>query len=350
MLKTTLRLIAVAATAIAFGTSAQAGSHSKMVDGPAVTWNHSVWGKPRAFTKGLHHLADELAARTGGKFQYKLNYGGLSKPKENLDGIEIGAFEAANFCNFYSPDRTPSAMIFSLPFLPIGDWNVRIKASDAYYQHPHVKKEMGAMNAMIFMAGVLPQYEFLGRGKPPKTLDDWKGMKVRAGGGVAIAMEKLGATRTTVPATEVYTLLERGTVDAVSFPYTYAHAAYKVHEVADWYTGNFQPGTADCPTVFNVDAYNALPQQYKDLLEELKWEVYEVQKNAYLAADAVNLPMFAKAMEEIRFTADELAEFREQIGKPIWKEGFVDAYGDRIPAQELLDFMLAEAAKAAGGS
>ncbi len=97
---------------------------------------------------------------TGGKFTYKLNYGGLSKPRENLDGIEIGAFEAANFCNFYSPDRTPSAMIFSLPFLPIGDWKVRVAASDAYYQHPAVKKEMAGMNAMIFMAGVLPQYEF----------------------------------------------------------------------------------------------------------------------------------------------------------------------------------------------
>lgn len=345
-----LTAAAVATAAFAFATTANAGSHSKMVDGPAVTWNHSLWGKPRAFTVGLEHLSKTLAERTGGKFVYKLNYGGLSKPKENLDGIEIGAFEAANFCNFYSPDRTPSAMIFSLPFLPIGDWNVRIKASDAYYQHPHVKKEMAAMNAMIFMAGVLPQYEFLGRGKPPKTLADWKGMKVRAGGGVAIAMEKLGATRTTVPATEVYTLLERGTVDAVSFPFTYAHAAYKVHEVADWYTGNFQPGTADCPTVFNLDAYNALPQQYKDLLDELKAETYEMQKNAYLAADEVNLPKFKAAMEEIRFTDAELATFREEIGKPIWKEGFTDLYGDRIPAQELLDFLMSEAAKAAKGS
>lgn len=351
MIHKTLTAAAIGLAAFAFATtSSQAGSHSKMVDGPAVTWNHSLWGKRRAFTEGLEWLSEQLAERTGGKFTYKLNYGGLSKPKENLDGIEIGAFEAANFCNFYSPDRTPSSMIFSLPFLPIGDWKVRIAASDAYYQHPHVKKEMAAMNAVIYMAGVLPQYEFLGRGKPPETLADWKGMKVRAGGGVAIAMEKLGATLQTVPATEVYTLLERGTVDAVSFPFTYAHAAYKVHEVADWYTGNFQPGTADCPTVFNLDAYNALPQQYKDLLEELKAGVYEKQKAAYLAADEVNLPLFKEKLQEIRFSEENLAKFRDEIGKPIWKEGFVDLYGDRIPAQELLDFLVAEAAKAAGGS
>ncbi len=78
---------------------------------------------------------------------------------------------------------------------------------------------MANWNAVIYMAGILPQYEFLGRGKPPKSLEDWNGMRVRAGGGVAQAMEKLGATLMSVPATEVYTLLERGTVDAVSFPY-----------------------------------------------------------------------------------------------------------------------------------
>ncbi len=41
-------------------------------------------------------------------------------------------------------------------------------------------------------------------------------------------------------------------------------------------------------------------------------------------------------MQEIRFTADELATFREEIGKPIWKEELHRRYGDRIPAQELL--------------
>lgn len=340
--------IAAAAVAVGLAGAASAASHSGMVDGPAVTWNHSVWGKPRAFTSGLEFISEELARRTGGKFQYKLSYGGLSKPRENLDGIQLGAFEAASFCNFYSPDKTPSSMIFSLPFLPFGGWEARIKASDAFYRHPHVAKEMANWNAMMYMAGILPQYEFLGRGEPPRKLEDWKGMRVRAGGGVAQAMEKLGATLMSVPATEVYTLLERKTVDAVSFPYTYAHAAYKVHEVADWFTGNFQPGTADCPTVFNIDAYNALPEQYQKLLMDIRWDAYEVMKNAYDAADKVNIPMFQSKMTEIRFTPDELAAFRREVGEPLWKEAFVDTYGDRIPAQELLDFLLAEIAKVNG--
>ena len=58
---------------------------------------------------------------------------------------------------------------------------------------------------MIYTSSYLPQYELLGKGKPPVALADWKGMTVRAGGGLGRAMKKLGATPTTSTATEVYT-------------------------------------------------------------------------------------------------------------------------------------------------
>ena len=80
---------------------------------------------------------------------------------------------------------------------------------------------------------ILPQYEFMGKGKPPKTLEDWKGLRVRAPGAVGEAFVKLGASLSTVPAVELYTALERGTVDAASFPFTYAHAAYELNTVCD---------------------------------------------------------------------------------------------------------------------
>ena len=116
------------------------------------------------------------------------------------------------------------------------------------------------------MTSNLPQYEFMGKGKPPLQLSDFKGMRVRAGGGVGTAMVRLGATKMSVPAPETYTLIARGAVDAVSFPFTYAHAAYKIPEVADWYTANLSPGTSDCPYVMNLKAYNKLPKQYQNLL------------------------------------------------------------------------------------
>ena len=54
-----------------FGT----GVAAQTVDGPAVNWNLSTWGKQRAFTAGMESVAKQLADRTGGKFQIKIHYG-----------------------------------------------------------------------------------------------------------------------------------------------------------------------------------------------------------------------------------------------------------------------------------
>ena len=64
----------------------------------ATEWNVSVWGKRRAFTEHVEKLAELVSAKTNGEFTMNVSYGGLSKNRENLDGISIGAFEMAQFC------------------------------------------------------------------------------------------------------------------------------------------------------------------------------------------------------------------------------------------------------------
>ena len=64
---------------------------------------------------------------------------------------------------------------------------------------------------------------------------------------------------------------ESGEADTIGFPYTYAFASYKIDELATWVTTNLKLGTINCPTVFNRDAYIALPVQYRQLLEDLRF-------------------------------------------------------------------------------
>ena len=71
----------------------------------ASEWNVSVWGKRRAFTEHVEKLAELVSAKTNGEFTMNVSYGGLSKNKENLDGISIGAFEMAQFCAGYHRDK-----------------------------------------------------------------------------------------------------------------------------------------------------------------------------------------------------------------------------------------------------
>jgi TRAP-type mannitol/chloroaromatic compound transport system substrate-binding protein len=323
-----------------------AGTHAQDVEGPEVSWKLSTWGKERAFTAGVEKVAELVDERTNGNFTIDVVYGeALSKARENLDGIRIGAFEMAMFCNFYHPGKNPAWMVMTMPFLQLGNFQVSKDVRQAVLDHPALEADMDRWNARAYISALLPPYEFLGQGDAPTELGDWDGMRVRAGGGIGLAMEKLGATRTTVPATEVYTSIDRGTVDAASFPYTYAHAAYQIHQVSDWFTSNMSPGTTECATVIGKDAYNDLPEQYQQLLQDVKDEAYAAQIQAYQDIDKKNEPMFREELTEVTYTQAQLEKFKEVAGEPVWNEWVADNE-DQFDAQGLLDFVRDEIEKA----
>ena len=260
--------------------------------------------------------------------------------------FSVGAFEAALFCAAYHPGKNKPLNVLDLPFLPLTDLDIMIKVHETIYAHPAAKKALANWNAVLYMPNVLPQYEYMGKGKIPASVKDFKGMRLRALGGMGRAAKAIGAVPTTVPASETYTALQRGTVDAIGFPYTYTFAAYKLDEVADWYTTNMSLGTVNCPIVFNVDAYAALPDQYKALLQDLKAGASEAQKAAYKAKDIINVKKWAAdpKLTAVVIPEDEMAEFRRIGGEPLWADWVKENEGS-IPAQELLDLVLKTAAK-----
>ena len=69
--------------------------------------------------------------KTKGDFELNLHFGGLSKNKENLDGISIGAFEMAQFCAGYHADKNPSITVLELPFLGVSSLEEERKISQA---------------------------------------------------------------------------------------------------------------------------------------------------------------------------------------------------------------------------
>lgn len=314
---------------------------TKACDGPKVTWRFSIWGKRRAFTEGMEHVAKQASKQTCGNFDIKLFYGEqLSKSKENLDSISVGAIEAGVFCAAYHPGKNRPLNVLDLPFLPLTDFEIMRRVHDAVYSHPSSKKALDKWNAILYMSNILPQYEYMGRGTPPKSVKDFKGKRLRALGGMGRSAKAIGAVPTTMPASETYTALQRGTVDAIGFPFTYSFAAYKLDEVADWYTTNMSLGTVNCPTVFNKDAYNKLPAAYKKVLEEAKPGAYAAMQAGYAAKDKANLARWAKTkMKAVKLPEKEMAEFRRIGGQPLWNDWVKDNEG-KIPAQELLDLVL----------
>ena len=346
MRKTVLTAVAaalVAAGASLAGNVALADKH--MVDGPEVSWKMSLWGKRRAFTEGAEYFSAKASEMTGGKFTIKLFYGEqLSKSKENLDGISLGAFEGAIFCASYHPGKNAPLNVLDLPFLPLANFAVMRKVHDAVYAHPSAQEALGKWNAFIYMSNILPQYEYMGRGKPPQSVADFDGKRLRALGGMGRAAKLIGATPSTMPASETYTALQRGTVDAIGFPYSYTFAAYKLDEIADWVTTNMSLGTVNCPSVFNVDAWNALPEQYQELLLSLKDGAYAAMEAAYKEKDVVNEKKWREGgkIQMVQIPENEMAEFRKIAGSPVWNT-WVEENAEDLPAQELLDLVLSTA-------
>lgn len=320
------------------------------VDGPKVKWLVSLWGSRRGFTEGVEGLKDYLAEKTDGNFELDLQYGGvLSDPKENIDGLQLGAFEAATVCPFYHPDKTPASMGLSQAFLPLPSFEVQYKVYGEYLKHPALKAEWDKWNSTPIMSALMPNYEIMGRGDTPANLADWDGVRLNASGGHAALTEALGAVPSTMPAPDLYNSLERGVIEGIVYPYTYAFVAYRFHELSTWVTDAWNLGTVQCTVAANTDAYNALPEQYKQLLAEAVVPAYNHQIAAYAEIDAANEKEFeARGLKRIPLTDDIRTALKAAV-QPSWQKWIDDATAKGIPGQELFDLILSEAEKAQAG-
>jgi TRAP-type C4-dicarboxylate transport system substrate-binding protein len=344
-MKWTLLAAAAAVVGAGFGLGSVGEATAQTVEGPKVNWRFSSWGQRRAITEGMEYIIAETARRTNGNFQIKMFYGeALSQSKENLDGISVGAFESAYFCGSYHPAKHKPLNVLDLPFLPLYDLDRMYDVHMKVYEHPAVKAALAKWNAYLFMPNVLPQFEIMGRGKAPKDIEDFKGMRASLPGVIGRALGKVGITLSSLTAADTYTALERGTIDAVAFPYSYTFAAYKVDQISNWVTTNLSMGTIVCPTVINQKHWAGLPKQYQDLLLSLRKPAHDVIVREYKKADAANEEKWKKqGITLIKVPAQQQAEFQKIAGRPIWDEWVAENKGE-FDAQGLLDLVLKEAA------
>ncbi len=323
------------------GTTAAILSLAIVGEAAATEWNVSLWGKRRAFTEHVERLAELLAEKTNGEFTLNISYGGLSKNKENLDGISIGAFEMAQFCAGYHADKNPSVTVLELPFLGVQDLAQEVEVSMAVYQSDAAIADLARWNATLLMPSPLPQYNIAGKGNAPRSLEDFQGMAVRATGGVGRAMAAVGAVPTSVTATEVRQALDSGVVSAVAFA-PHAHMSYGTIEGAEWWTTNLNPGTVNCPVVVNTDALNALSDSEREALlgsvdEALDFYV-ENYNNKTMAAWGPALE--ERGIANVTYTDEELAAFREAVAGPAAAAWIAENEARGLPAQELYDLVI----------
>ncbi|MFW2372333.1 MAG: TRAP transporter substrate-binding protein DctP [Gammaproteobacteria bacterium] len=303
----------------------------------ATEWNVSLWGKRRAFTENVEKLAELIAQKTNGDFTLNISYGGLSKAKENLDGISIGAFEMAQFCSFYHKQKNPSITVTELPFsreLSL------VRIAEIYsevFKHPIVQKDLARWNATLLMPSPMPQYNIISKSDALNGLEDFKGLRIRGPGGIMGVLSKLGAIKTGVPFAEVRQSMDSGVIDAASFA-PHAHLATKTYKVGKWATTNLNLGTANCPVVVNTETLNALKPAHKQALlgsidEAMAYYVSNYDNNTTVKyQEAIK----QEGLKQVTFTRAQTKQLNE-LARSV-REDWIKENNKNFNAQELYDF------------
>ena len=180
----------------------------------------------------------------------------------------------------------------------------------------------------------------MSKNKPLKTLEDLKGMKIRAPSAAQSAqLEALGATPIDMPAPAIYNNLDRGVIDASMIPLS-AALDFKLIEVVKYFTIDAPLGRSPFLVAMNKSRYEKLAPDLKKIIDDttglklsLKGaETYDKKNLESLAAAKKDREVFSLAPQErqrwlaaFKPMIQKQVEDGEKAGRPA--RGLVGAYG-----------------------
>ena len=163
--------------------------------------------------------------------------------------------------------------------------------------------------------------------KEINTVEDLKGLRFRIGGLGGTILSKLGVIAQQIPTGEIYTSLERGTIDAAEWIGPYDDEKLGLHKVAKYYYyPGWWEGSAQVTLLVNLKAWEALPASYK-----AAFEVACVEQNLQMPAnyDAKNPKAFLRLLRG----GAELKRFPSVVLAACYKAAF-DTYDELAAKNE----------------
>ena len=294
-----VRTGAIGAAAAALATPALAQS------APEVKWRLTS-SFPKSLDTlygGAEFFARRVAALTDNRFQIRAFAAGEIVPAlQALDATQNGTVECAQTAPYYYVGKDPTfAFDTAVPF----GLNAR--------QHIAWVRQGGGAELMneFYKAYNITSFQMGQTGaqmggwfrKEIKSVDDLKGLKMRIAGLAGEVMAKLGVLPQQLAAGDVYSALEKGTIDAMEFVGPYDDQKLGLNKVAPYY---YYPawweGSASLSLYVNQQAFDALPASYKAALQSAAAETTEWTLAKY---DALN----PKALRELVAAGTKLVPF-----------------------------------------
>lgn len=165
----------------------------------------------------IDYAADVLAA-TDGRVNFKVYTGGSLMPaREGLQALEQGIAQIGYVAGTYTPNELPLANVLADLAFNTPDMMVAAFAyTEVNLTNPQLQQEWLSKNIVFGIGHSTDSYRFICKGEA-SNINFLKGKKVRTPGGLwSRFAEYVGAVPVNVPASEMFTGLERGLLDCVN--------------------------------------------------------------------------------------------------------------------------------------
>ncbi len=258
------------ALVVIFGSSIPASAAGKVYK-----WRAQTYAIPGSIDfKALEKTIAHLKKATGGRLDIKL-YGAkaLVGFTEMLEACGKGTFEVVHNPDAYAAGLDPGfAPIFSV----VGLWEEPREVKiwlDSFGGNEIIKKTYAKYN-VHHLGPTLIGAEPIMSQKPLRTLEDFKGLKIRTPAGLtSMLFKKLGAVPVPLGGGQVYSALDTGVIDAAEFVTVSINYSVALHEVTKYILWpSFHGPIAVVNWGVNMEAWNSLPDDLKAALEMMVYE------------------------------------------------------------------------------
>jgi TRAP-type C4-dicarboxylate transport system substrate-binding protein len=280
-------------------------------------------------------FCEEVKKRTNGRVEVTYYPGGtLLSPVKMYDGVITGISDMGFSHIAYTRGRFPVSEICELPLGFPSGWVATGVSSD--FHNKYKPKEWNDVH-VLYVTNPGPLV-LLTVSKPVRTLEDVKGIKIRAVGLMTEVIKALGGVPIPLEMPDVYDALRRAVIEGVTVDLS-TLKYWKFAEVIKCVTADWQLGSGyTFYFVMNKDKWNALPPDIQKIFTEVALEARGKQAVIWNEMDIEGRDLFksgggqmiplsdAEAAKWIKAVQPVIADYKKNMVSKGYKEAEVDGW------------------------
>ena len=311
----------------------------------ATTWKiQSVWDAGTVGYDLFEEWANSMEEKSGGELIIK-PYPAKSVAADNnalFEAVRNGVLQGMNPFTLYWSGKIPASVFLSS--YPAGpdqphQWDIMFYSMGMLEKTREIYKKF----VLFYVGPIQHDANIIHSKKPVNSLAAMEGMKMRVPGGmVAEVFQQFGVSTVSLPGSDIFPALEKGTIDAADYVGPAVNYELGFSQVTDYIMFGppgvmsiYQPVDLMDLTV-NLRAWNALDPELQQLVED---EVRIYSQKHYLTIQKRNIEAMEKFKEDgskvTRLSQQDLEEFRK-AAIPIW----FNWAGKNEDARAILDIQL----------